>query len=339
MLREHVDLQPYNTLNVHARARYFCEPSNLDELQAACQLAKRAQLPLLVIGEGSNIVLNSEQLERVVMRLKHQVIRVLAEDDDTVLVKVGGGMRWQSFIEHCLAQGWYGLENLSLIPGTVGAAPVQNIGAYGAEVADCIESVWVYHIDREQVEELTAAHCEFGYRDSIFKRALKDKVVITNVVFRLRKQFTPNLNYRALAEHLGAAADEQRLSAAQVSQAVCEIRRSKLPDPKVLPNAGSFFKNPVVSRKTLASIQQLHPDVVFFPVDEQQVKLAAGWLIDKRGWKGRGLDGVFVHEQQALVLVNKAAEKGAAVLSLAGQIQKDIQQSFGVTLEIEPIIL
>lgn len=339
MLREHVDLKPYNTLNVHARARYFCEPANLDELQAACQLAQREQLPLLVLGEGSNVVLASEHINRVVVRLKHSAVNVLSEDNETVLVKVGGGLRWQSFIELCLHNNWYGLENLSLIPGTVGAAPVQNIGAYGAEVADCIESVTVYQIDTGEVQTLSAAECRFGYRDSIFKRELKDNVVITNVIFRLQKHFEAKLGYRVLADYLQAQLASQPLTAALVSQAVCDIRRSKLPDPKVLPNAGSFFKNPVVSTKTLASIQQLQPDVVFFPVDETSVKLAAGWLIDKRGWKGRGLGGVFVHEQQALVLVNKAAEQGGEVLALAGQIQKDIQQSFGVSLEIEPVVL
>lgn len=339
MLREHVDLKPYNTLNVHARARYFCEPANLDELQAACALAKREQLPVLVLGEGSNVVLASEHIDRVVLRLKHQVVQVLAEDADSVLVKVGGGLKWQSFIEQCLANGWYGLENLSLIPGTVGAAPVQNIGAYGAEVADCIESVLVYHIDSGHVETLPAEQCGFGYRDSIFKRELKDKVIITNVIFRLQKHFQPTLGYRVLADYLQSHYPGQPLTAALVSQAVCDIRRSKLPDPNVLPNAGSFFKNPVVSSKTLASIQQLNSDVVFFPVDDKQVKLAAGWLIDKRGWKGRGVDGVFVHELQALVLVNKSAEVGSAVLNLAAQIQKDIQQSFGVSLEIEPVVI
>lgn len=339
MLREHVDLQTYNTLNVHARARYFCELNNHDELQAAVALAKREQLPLLVLGEGSNVVLRTELLQRVVVRMRYQSVRVLAEDESRVQVRVGAGMRWQQWVEHCLAQGWYGLENLSLIPGTVGAAPVQNIGAYGVEVADCIDSVEYYDLATETLQTLDRAQCQFAYRDSVFKAQLAAKVIITHVVFSLRKQFEPQLSYRALADYLAMHSPSQPLTAALLSQAVCEIRRSKLPDLKVLPNAGSFFKNPVVSRKKLQQLQQSYPDIAFFPLDEQQVKLAAGWLIEQRGWKGRGDNGVQVHQQQALVLVNKQAASGEQVLALAAAIQQDIRQSYGVALEIEPVII
>lgn len=334
MLREYVDLQPYNTLNLHARARFFCEPSGQEELQKALAFAREKQLPVLPLGEGSNMVITRDY-PGLVLRLVDHSIHVEKEDDSSVHVRVGAGMVWHTLVEKSLENGWFGLENLALIPGTVGAAPVQNIGAYGVEMARFVVSVSAVMIDTDEVLVLDKAACEFAYRNSVFKQALREKTVITSVVLCLSKLPEVRADYAALRDYL-AAHTVQEPSPLQVFNAVCEVRRSRLPDPHVLPNAGSFFKNPQISAEQFSTLQSQYPEIVSYPGENRCVKLAAAWLIDQLGWKGRCMGDACVHDKQALVLVNRGAASGEEVLTLANTIMADVQQRFGVTLEYEP---
>lgn len=337
MLREQVDLQPYNTLALHARAAYFCEPASQDELDAALALAREKQLPVLPLGEGSNIVLTRDY-PGLVLRLLDARIQIESEDDVSVTVRVGAGLRWHSWVEKSLDAGWYGLENLALIPGTVGAAPVQNIGAYGVEIAKFIVSVRGVYIDTGEVYELDNAACQFAYRNSIFKQALAHKTIITSVVFRLPTRPSVHAEYAALQEYMAEHHAAESVTPMLVMEAVCTVRRMRLPDPNVLPNAGSFFKNPQIDPVHFVQLQKQYPKIAFYPGENGQIKLAAAWLIDQLGWKGRCLSGACVHERQALVLVNRQGASGVDILALAEAIAADVRTHFNVQLEKEPWI-
>lgn len=337
MLREQVDLQPYNTLALHARAAYFCEPSSQDELLAALSLARDRNLPVLPLGEGSNIVLTRDY-PGLVLRLQDARIQLEKQQGDTVLVRVGAGMDWHSWVEKSLASGWYGLENLALIPGTVGAAPVQNIGAYGVEVSRFIAGVRGVFIATGDVFELDNAGCRFAYRDSIFKQALAHSTVITSVLFRLSTTPRIHADYAALRDYLAEHHAGAAVTPSLVKDAVCAVRRSRLPDPHVLPNAGSFFKNPQIAPEQFARLRQQYPHIAHYPGEQGQVKIAAAWLIDQCGWKGRCTGPACVHDRQALVLVNRHGANGAEMLALAGAICRDVQARFGIALEPEPWI-
>ncbi|HQQ62401.1 MAG TPA: UDP-N-acetylmuramate dehydrogenase [Pseudomonadales bacterium] len=334
MLREQVDLHPYNTLALHARAAFFCETRNRDELFAALAMAREKHLPVLPLGEGSNIVLTRDYPGLVLRQLDHTV-QVESESDTTVHVRVGAGMGWHQWVEKSLAQGWYGLENLALIPGTVGAAPVQNIGAYGVELARFVLSVSAVRISSGEVLVLDNKACRFSYRNSIFKRELANDCVITSVVFALSKLPQVNAGYAALREYFDAHASDE-LSPQLVKEAVCAVRRTRLPDPHVLPNAGSFFKNPQISAEKFSVLHGLYPDMAHYAGEEGQVKIAAAWLIDYLGWKGRCMGAACVHDKQALVLVNRHGASGADILALADAIRVDVEQHFGIRLEREP---
>lgn len=341
MLREQVDLQLYNTLALHARAAYFCEPTSLDELVAALAMAREKNLPVLPLGEGSNIVLTRDY-PGLVLRLLDARIQLEMQDEDTVQVRVGAGLRWHSWVEKSLDTGWYGLENLALIPGTVGAAPVQNIGAYGVEISRFVTSVRGVFIDTGDVFDLDNAACQFAYRNSIFKHALAKKTVITSVVFQLSTKPVVHADYAALreyiAEHHAAEKNSGSITPLLVKEAVCAVRRTRLPDPNVLPNAGSFFKNPQISPEHFAQLQQRYPDIAYYPGENGQIKIAAAWLIDQLGWKGRCMGAACVHDRQALVLVNRHGASGAEILALAEAICTDVRASFGIALENEPWI-
>lgn len=334
MLREYVDLQPYNSLSLHARARYFCEPSCLEELQQALAFARDNELTVLPLGEGSNMVLTRD-VPGMVVRLVDHSLHIEKEDASSVLIRVGAGMGWHQLVEKTLQQGWHGLENLALIPGTVGAAPVQNIGAYGVEVARFVQSVSAIMIDSGESIQLDNSACEFAYRNSVFKQALREKTVITSVVFCLSKVPAVHTGYAALRDQLLAMGVENA-TPRQVFDAVCDVRRTRLPDPHVLPNAGSFFKNPQIPAEQFAALQQQYPAVVSYPGENGSVKLAAAWLIDQCGWKGRCQGDACVHDKQALVLVNRGEASGEAMLALADAIAADVGQKFGVVLEYEP---
>ncbi|HEX7030805.1 MAG TPA: UDP-N-acetylmuramate dehydrogenase [Gammaproteobacteria bacterium] len=329
------DLQSMNTLAVPARAARYVRVSGEAALRRALEFAEEQQLPLLVLGGGSNVVL-PERFAGLVVQVAIKGIEVIREDDEYAWIRAGAGEVWQDLVEFSLQRNYYGLENLSLIPGTVGAAPIQNIGAYGRELDSVFESLTAVGRDDLRQHAFDAAACAFRYRDSVFKHRLRDAMVITRVTLRLRKHGSLNISYAPLREALSEI-PEDALTPRKVSDAVIAIRRSKLPDPARIPNAGSFFKNPVVSLEKLAELQRTWPDIVSYPFEEDTAKLAAGWLLEKAGWRGHRQDGVGMHAQQALVLVNPGHRSGERVLDYAARIREDIANRFGVALEREPV--
>jgi len=329
----HFNLQSYNTLASPVCADFFVAVKDEAELLAALKFAHERELPLLVLGGGSNIVLHDD-FPGLVIHVQFLGKELMREDDDFFYVKAAAGESWSDFVNYCLDENFWGLENLSLIPGNVGAAPIQNIGAYGVELKDVFSELTALDIKSGLTITFTHEACQFGYRDSVFKNALKDQFIITSVTFRLTKVPCLKVHYPALQAAL-VGYQSETITPELVSQVVCDIRRSKLPDPKQIPNVGSFFKNPIISLEKLAEIQQDFPKVVYYPVDENLVKLAAGWLIDRAGWKGFE-QGAAVHGQQALVLTNPARLKGSAVLAVAEMIKASILKQFGVELEQEP---
>jgi len=329
---EHTDLTSLNTLNLPAHARYFARAESCDDIRAAIDWAKAHRVALLPLGGGSNVVLCDEFAGlalQIALRGKS-----IVRQRDHVEVTAAAGENWHEFVQWTLHNNAYGLENLTLIPGTVGAAPIQNIGAYGVELSQFLHAVRGIKIDENRALELTAAQCQLGYRDSIFKRALRDNFIVTEIVLHLRTQFSPALDYPALRASLP---NDAPLDALQIERAVRAIRESKLPDPARFANAGSFFKNPVVDAAQFAQLQQRYPDLPHFSA-EGGVKIPAAWLIDRCGWKGRRLDTVGVHAQQALVLIHYGGGNAAALLALAAQIQRDVEQRFGIALEMEPAV-
>ena len=331
-----VSLQPFNTFGVATRARYLAHAHDDAEVGEALQAAKRLQLPLLVIGGGSNLLLTGD-VEALVLRMASRGLRIVSSQGDAVLVEAEAGEPWHPFVQWTLEQGLQGLENLSLIPGTVGAAPMQNVGAYGVEIKDVFAGLTALDRHTGELREFTLDECQFAYRDSRFKREA-GRWLILRVRFALARAGALRLDYGPLRQRLA----EQGVSeptASDVSRAICSIRSEKLPDPAVLGNAGSFFKNPLVSADLAARLRVEYADLVAYPQADGQVKLAAGWLIEKAGWKGFRDGDAGVHRQQALVLVNYGGATGAQLLALARRIQADIQARFAVSLEIEPNIV
>jgi len=331
-----VSLQPFNTFGVATRARYLAHAHDDAEVGEALQAAKRLQLPLLVIGGGSNLLLTGD-VEALVLRMASRGLRIVSSQGDAVLVEAEAGEPWHPFVQWTLEQGLQGLENLSLIPGTVGAAPMQNVGAYGVEIKDVFAGLTALDRHTGELREFTLDECQFAYRDSRFKREA-GRWLILRVRFALARAGALRLDYGPLRQRL-AELGVGEPTASDVSRAICSIRSEKLPDPAVLGNAGSFFKNPLVSADLAAQLRVEHADLVAYPQADGQVKLAAGWLIEKAGWKGFRDGDAGVHRQQALVLVNYGGATGTQLLALARRIQADIQARFGVLLEIEPNIL
>lgn len=314
---------------IPAQAYALARVTTLDELKQALSFAREQSVDVLVLGEGSNSIFQDDYPGLVILnRIKG--IELVAQDDDSVIVRASAGENWHAFVEYTIQHGWYGLENLALIPGLVGAAPMQNIGAYGVEVKDRLQSLDYLDIDTGDVVTLQNADCQFAYRESCFKHALAGKSVILSVTFVLLKKPQVMLSYPALAQ-----AFENTPSPEQVFERIVRIRKSKLPMPDTIPNTGSFFKNPVVDQARYETIKKKYPRLISFQT-EQGIKLAAGWMIDQAGWKQREHKGVRVHEHQALVIVNPLKRSGSVVLEFAEKIQKDIEERFGVLLEIEP---
>ena len=334
-LQEHLSLRPYNTLAVDVQARYFVQVDSVEQICEALRWAKAQKLEVLLLGGGSNLVLSTD-FAGLVLQLNLRGIDWLEDDSEQAVVRVQAGENWHEFVQWSLAQGLSGLENLSLIPGSVGAAPVQNIGAYGVETKDSIVQVQALERDSLTPVTLTAAECGFAYRDSVFKQQ-PNRWVITSVDFRLSRTPQLKLGYGPIQSWL----TEQGIdapTAKDVSRAVMAIRQSKLPDPAQLANTGSFFKNPIISAAQAQRLQRDYPQLVSYPMADGQVKLAAGWLIEQAGWKGFRQGDAGVHAQQALVLVNYGHATGRDILELASRIQADINQRFAVQLEIEPVV-
>ncbi|MGB3610397.1 MAG: UDP-N-acetylmuramate dehydrogenase [Cellvibrio sp.] len=328
------DLQNYNTLGVPVTAQYYVSVADEEELLEALNYAASEKLPLLILGGGSNIVL-CDDFPGLVIHIRLHGKTLVAENDEFIWLRVAAGENWHELVEYCLDFHYWGLENLSLIPGSVGAAPIQNIGAYGVELKDVFEELTAIEIRSGLSITFTKDSCEFGYRDSIFKGRLRDQYVITSVTFKLRKQPRLNLSYPALRDAL-AVHPVEAITPQLVSEIICDIRSSKLPDPARTPNVGSFFKNPVITTAHYERLREHYPELVAYPVDGQQVKLAAAWLIDKAGWRGQVCGPVAVHGQQALVLTNPGHAKGHEVVDLAKKIQASVWEKYQVALEPEP---
>lgn len=337
LIRSDVDLAPLTTLGVHCRAAYLAAPDSPADVLEALRWAVARNLPVYVIGAGSNTVFTADFAGLIVQ----PALRGRAKVGETAthhLIRIGAGENWHDIVAWTLKQGWPGLENLALIPGNVGAAPVQNIGAYGLELADRFDSLEALNPVTGKRVTLSASDCRFGYRDSIFKHPEGRDLIVTAVTLALPRVWQPVTAYRDIADAL-AAQGIATPSPRAIFDAVITIRQRKLPDPVEIGNVGSFFKNPVVTPAHYAAIRQTHPEVVAYPQADGRFKLAAGWLIDRCGWKGRALGKARVHPAQALVLTNTGGASGQDIMALAKAIRDNVQQEFNVWLEAEPLIV
>lgn len=331
-------LAPHTTFGLPARAAHYIELTDSGDLPEICRLLEFDAATVCWLGGGSNILF-MQDFPSLVVRMATRGIRELERTPDSVLLEAQAGENWHGFVQSSLHMGLGGLENLSLIPGTVGASPVQNIGAYGVEVKDRIHSVRCFDVQTQEWRELSNAECRFAYRDSIFKHEGRQRYVITSVVFRLDTQFVPNVKYGDLAQVLAEQCGGRAPTAQDVAQAVCAIRHSKLPDPAVLGNVGSFYKNPLVDAAHAQTLLAQYPQMPHYPQPDGRVKLAAGWLIDQCGLKGKTIGGAAVHDKQALVLVNKNHATAADVRALSDEICRIVAQRFAVDLQPEPVWL
>ena len=329
-LQENISLTLLNTFHIAAKARYYSLIKDEHTLQQLLKNPFLQNLPKLVLGGGSNILFVKD-FEGWVIQMALEGIQQVAADSNHVLLRVGAGVPWHNLVLYCVEKGYAGIENLSLIPGTVGAAPIQNIGAYGVELRDVFESLEAIEISTGTIKKFTKEDCAFGYRDSIFKNSLQGQYIIMYVTLRLSKQPTFHTSYGALQEVLAAKGVKQ-VSIQAISEAVIHIRQQKLPDPRLIGNAGSFFKNPVVDQQVANRIKNEYPSLPIYPQADDQVKLSAAWLIEQCGWKGyrRGAVGVYPH--QALILVNYGGALGQEIYELAQDIQQSIAQKFGIQL-------
>ena len=332
-----VNLRAWNTFGLPAVAQTLIHIDEEADVRRVVDHPAFGRAPKFILGGGSNIVL-ARDVSAVVLKVAIGGMRLLETRDDAFIVEAGAGVPWHELVAWTIDQGLPGLENLALIPGTVGAAPVQNIGAYGLELQDRFESLDGVDLVTGRGFTLDGRLCRFGYRDSVFKHELAGKSVITSVRLRLPRPWRPVLGYLDLQRKI----DETGLTAPDARQIfdwVCQIRRAKLPDPAVIGNAGSFFKNPVVTPEQCRDIIARDPHVVHYPMDDGSFKLAAGWLIDACGWKGKSVGGAGVYEKQALVLVNRGEARGAEVITLARAIQESVYGRFGIRLEPEPVVV
>ncbi|MCX2900896.1 UDP-N-acetylmuramate dehydrogenase [Pseudomonas mandelii] len=328
-----VSLKPFNSFGVDVQARLFAEAHSDADVRQALAYAAEHDVPLLVIGGGSNLLLTAD-IQALVLRMATRGIRILSDNGQQVLIEAEAGEPWHPFVQHTLALGMSGLENLSLIPGTVGAAPMQNIGAYGVEIKDVFAGLTALDRHSGELRDFSLAECNFAYRDSLFKQE-PGRWLILRVRFNLNRNEQLHLEYGPVRQRLTEQGIEHP-TASDVSQAICSIRSEKLPDPAVLGNAGSFFKNPLVPAALVTRLKAEFPDLVAYAQPDGQMKLAAGWLIERAGWKGFREADAGVHKLQALVLVNYGAATGLQLLELAQRIQQDIWQRFQVELEMEP---
>lgn len=333
IIQQNISLKPYNTFGVDVRARQFVTIDSVATLQALLADAHYHTTQKFILGEGSNILL-TQDFDGLVIHNQIKGIEKIHEDDTYVWLKVGAGENWHQFVLYCVNNHLAGVENLSLIPGTVGAAPIQNIGAYGVELKDVLEAVDTIDIEKNNLQTFQHKDCQFSYRDSIFKNKFKNKIVVTYVTFKLSKKPVFKTDYGAIKEAL----KNKPLSIKNISDAVIHIRQSKLPDPRILPNAGSFFKNPIVTQQQFLTLQTQYSDIPFYNTDTDDIKLPAAWLIEQCGFKGKRQGSVSVHDHQALVLINHA-DNGQAVLQYSKTIQQTVLERFSISLTPEVCIL
>ncbi|MEC5393780.1 UDP-N-acetylmuramate dehydrogenase [Bergeyella sp. RCAD1439] len=339
-IKENISLKPYNTFGVEAKTRYFVEIHSTEELKQQLEYFRKEHpsLPLLLLGGGSNILLTKD-FEGLTLKLNLKGLSEARTTDNTVLITAQAGENWHEFVLHCIEKNYGGLENLALIPGNVGTSPMQNIGAYGVEIKDVMHSCKALNLETLEIETFTNAQCQFGYRDSFFKQKGKGKYIITEVTFCLTtKNHKIQTEYGAIRHEL----EQMKItspSIQDIAKAVIKIRESKLPNPLLIGNAGSFFKNPTVSQAFFKNLQHLHPNIPHYPTGEQ-IKIPAGWLIEQCGWKGRQIGNVAAHPLQALVLTNATGKaSGQEVYDYSSEIIQSVHEKFGIELEREVNIL
>lgn len=332
-VQTNVSLKPYNTFGIAANAKYFVEVSSVEQLQAILQHPDYQNIERLILGGGSNLLLTRD-FDGIVIKIAIKGIEKYKEDEQHIWLKVGAGEVWHNLVLYCVNNDYAGIENLSLIPGTVGAAPMQNIGAYGIEIKEVFESLEAIEIKTGKSRIFTRDECQFGYRESIFKHAIKGEYVIVNVSFRLNKTPVYHIEYGAIKDTL-AEMGINEISIKAISDAVISIRQSKLPNPAEIGNAGSFFKNPEIPKAQFDLLKERFPAIPSYPIDEKTVKVPAGWLIEQAGWKGQRFGDIGVHAKQALVLVNFGGGKGNEIKELSQKIQDSIREKFGIQLSAE----
>ena len=324
-------LKDLNTLGVNSRAAHFARPADIESLRDILEAEKYNQMPLLILGEGSNILFRNN-FDGLVIQPGMKGIRIVEEHDSRVVVKVGASENWDKWVSHTLDKGWYGLENLSMIPGSVGSSPVQNIGAYGIELKDRFVWLEAWDLEEKKLKKLDSEGCRFGYRNSIFKSEASGRYIITHVAFSLSKIPNLQLDYGNVQEEFTKAGGK---SPQDLREVICSIRSAKLPDPSKNGNAGSFFKNPVVDKTIYNCIRVEFPQVPFFPQQDNQRKIPAAWLIEKSGWKGKRLGNVGTWPSQPLVIVNYGNATGQEIFDFSEKIIEDVEEKFGITLERE----
>lgn len=347
-IQSNISLKQYNTFGIDVRVKYFAPFTTIDEIRELLEFSQpqtinnkqqttNHQPPTLILGGGSNMLFTKD-FDGIVLKNELKGIELIKEDNDYVYVKVAAGENWHRFVLHCISNNWAGVENLSLIPGNAGASPMQNIGAYGVEIKDVFHSLEAFHLAEKKIISFGLEDCAFGYRESVFKKKYKNEFIIISVVFRLSKQPKYNISYGAIEQELDKMGVKE-LSLKAVSDAVISIRSSKLPDPAVTGNAGSFFKNPEIELGQYQNLLADHPNLVGYTLPNNKVKLAAGWLIEQCGWKGYREGDAGCHAKQALVLVNYGTAKGSEIFELSEKIIHSVKDKFGVSLEREVNII
>ncbi len=329
-------LQPYNTFGIKATAQEYCDIRTIEDLKTILKVQHNK--PLFILGGGSNMLLTKD-IDALVLHMNLKGIEVVEETEDTVIVKAMAGENWHNFVLWCLQHNYGGIENLSLIPGNIGTAPIQNIGAYGVELKDVFVSCEALEIASQSLTTFSKTACQFGYRESVFKQDLKGQYIITSVNIKLTKRaHTLHIGYGAITKELEHLQITQP-TIQDISKAVIAIRESKLPDPKEIGNSGSFFKNPIVATADFKALQANFPEIPFYEISDHEVKIPAGWLIEKAGFKGKRFQNYGVHDKQALVLVNYGGAKGKDIFELAQLIQKTIKRLFNISIETEVNII
>jgi len=331
-IQSQVSLKLLNTFGVEAKAKFFCQIRHLDDIQNILQNPTFKDIPFLILGGGSNLLL-TQDFEGLVLQMDIQGIEKIQETQDCVLLRFGAGVNWHSAVCYTIEKELGGLENLSLIPGTIGAAPIQNIGAYGVELKDVFESLEAVEIATGKCQTFTSSDCKFGYRNSIFKQELKGKFIITSVVLRLSKNPKFTISYGAIQSKLESY--DQDISLKTISNAIIEIRQNKLPDPAKIGNSGSFFKNPTIPNTQFESLKNQFPSIIGYAVSESKTKIPAGWLIEQTGIKGKHFGNTGTYEKQALVLVNHGQATGKEILDFSKKVQRFVFEKFGIQLERE----
>jgi UDP-N-acetylmuramate dehydrogenase len=334
IIKENVDLLPYNTFRIQSTAKYFTTVSSIDEAKSVFKSDLLKNYPYLILGGGSNLLLTGN-FDGLIIKNEIKGIEVVEENDDNVLLKVGAGEHWHTLVLYCVEKNYGGIENLSLIPGTCGAAPMQNIGAYGVEIKEVIHNVEAIEISTGIVHTFSNEACRFGYRESIFKQEFKNKYFISSITLSVTKRnHHYNISYGAITDVLRENHNNE-VSVKNISDSVTFIRKNKLPDPALIGNAGSFFKNPSVDQHIFEKIKEEFPSLPSFPGEHGLIKIPAAWLIEQCGWKGKTLDNIGVHKHQALVLVNYGGGEGSKIWQLAMMIQSSVKEKFNITLQPE----